>query len=194
MRRIWRRFAGNWICRIKEAVNAPHIPGTPLDQLGQRPFSFYPPIVGVEHNEWRLRRVTWTEVHVVNTKSGAEMWVPRHLVGEVSLIEEPVRLVGLVKELEYREGAVLPHKRRVLEMPRAVNDSPRPMVRHVSPAPVEEIRVDGGVRARRSRRMLAAVAAALLAVIAVALALAAVGDHRRGIRTLNDPWKHWTLP
>ena len=84
-------------------MNAPHIP-TALDQLGSRPFSFYPAIVGVEHNQWRLRRVTWTEVHVVNTKSDLDMWVPRHLVGEVSLIEEPVRIVGLVKELEYVRG------------------------------------------------------------------------------------------
>jgi hypothetical protein len=33
---------------------------------------------------------------------------------------------GLVKELEYKTGVVLPHTRRVIEMPRAVNDSPRP--------------------------------------------------------------------
>jgi hypothetical protein len=178
-------------------VNAPHIPGTPLDQLGQRPFSFYPSIVGIEHNEWRLRRVTWTEVHVLNTKTALEVWVPRHLVGEVSLIEEPVRIVGLIKELEYKDGALLPHRRRVLEMPRAVNDSHRPFMRQTEPgqlAPVEEIRVDGGLRARRSRRILGWIAAGLLAMIAAALALAAIGGQRRGIRTFSDPFSHRTLP
>ncbi len=63
--------------------------------------------------------MTWTEVHARNTKSDLDIWVPRHLVGEVSLIEEPVRIVGLVKELEHKAGALIPHRRRVLEMPRA---------------------------------------------------------------------------
>jgi hypothetical protein len=178
-------------------VNAPHIFGTPLDQLGQRPFSFYPSIVGIEHNEWRLRKVTWTEAHAINTKTHQEIWVPRHLVGEVSLIEEPIRIVGLVKELEYKEGVLLPHRRRVLEMPRAVNDSHRAFFRHVEPgqlAPVEEIRVAGGFRARRSRRILGLIAAGLLAIIAAALAMAAIGGHRRGMRPLGDPFTHRTLP
>jgi hypothetical protein len=174
-----------------EVVNAPHIP-TQLDQLGSRPFSFYPSIVGVEHNQWRLRRVTWTEVHVMNTKSDLEMWVPRHLVGEVSLIEEPVRIVGLVKELEYKAGALIPHRRRVLEMPRAVGDSPRAMFR---PVPAENgprvvgIRVEEGSRARRWRRVLGWIATGLLAFIASALAIATVGGHRRGLRT-TDPFGH----
>jgi len=144
-----------------------------------------------------LRRVTWTEVHVVNTKVQLEVWVPRHLVGEVSLIEEPVRIVGLIKELEYQGGVLVPHRRRVLEMPRAVNDSPRPFRRHSEPgrlAPVEEIRVDGGFRARRSRRILGWIAAGLLAMIAAALALAAIGGQRRAFRTFNDPFSHRYLP
>jgi hypothetical protein len=172
-------------------VNAPHIP-TPLDQLGSRPFSFYPAIVGIEHNQWRLRRVTWTEVHVMNTKSDLEMWVPRHLVGEVSLIEEPVRIVGLVKELEYKAGALIPHRRRVLEMPRAVGDSPRSMFR---PAPAEHsarvvgIRVEEGAKARRWRRLLGWIATGLLACIAAALALVTIGGHRKGVRAV-DPFGH----
>ena len=136
-------------------------------------------------------------MHVLNTKTQQEVWVPRHLVGEVSLIEEPVRIVGLIKELEYKDGALLPHRRRVLEMPRAVNDSHRPFMRHIEPgqlAPVEEIRVDGGFRARRSRRILGWIAAGLLAMIAAALALAAIGGHRKGIRTFNDPFSHRMLP
>ncbi len=168
-------------------MNAPHIP-TPLDQLGSRPFSFYPSIVGVEHNQWRLRRVTWTEVHVVNTKSDLEMWVPRHMVGEVSLIEEPVRIVGLVKELEYKAGALIPHRRRVLEMPRAVGDSPRLRFR---PIPAQQtprvvgIRVEEGAKARRKRRIMGWIATCLLACIAAAIALATLGGHRKGVRTVD---------
>src|ERR1700692_3453711 len=46
-------------------VGGPLIP-TPLDQLGRRAFAFYPPIVGIEHNEWLLRRATWSDVEVHN--------------------------------------------------------------------------------------------------------------------------------
>jgi hypothetical protein len=165
---------------------------TPLDQLGQRPFSFYPAIVGVEHNQWRLRRVTWTEVHVINTKSHEEIWVPRHWVGEVSLIEEPVRIVGLVKELEYKAGAVIPHRRRVLEMPRAVGQSSRAMFQTAPAghmAPVVGIRVEEGSRSRRFRRILGWISAGLLACIAAALALLAVGGHRR-IGRVPDAFSH----
>ena len=31
-----------------------------LETLGDRPFSFYPPIIGIEHNEWIYRRATWS--------------------------------------------------------------------------------------------------------------------------------------
>ena len=105
---------------------APHIP-TPLDQLGHRRFSFYPAIVSIEHNEWLFRSSDWDEIQVMNTKTHEEVWIPRRFLGGVSSAEEPVVIVGLVKELEYREGAIVPLIRRVIEMPRAVNDVPRPM-------------------------------------------------------------------
>src|ERR1700675_1211007 len=101
------------------------MPGPPIpasfENLGRRPFSFYPPIVNVEHNEWILRPPNWTDFQVINTKKKDELSVPRRFVGEGALVEEPVMIVGLVKELEYREGLVLPHVRRGIEMPRAVN-------------------------------------------------------------------------
>lgn len=134
----------------------------PFDQLRSSPFSFYPPIVNVEHNEWTFRRATWTEVEVMNTKTSEQIWIPRHFVGELSLVAEPVILVGLVKELEYREGAVYPHVRRVIEMPRAVNGSPR--TRAPQPAAVVGIRVESP---RRGRNMLATFAAGILACLAV---------------------------
>ena len=66
---------------------------SPLSQLGRAPFSFYPPIVGVEHNEWIFRRATWNEIEVINTKTSQELAIPRHFVGEVSLVGEPVVIV-----------------------------------------------------------------------------------------------------
>ena len=146
----------------------PPIP-PPFDQLGHTPFSFYPPIVNIEHNEWVFRRATWSEIQVMNTKTSDELWVPRRFIGAVSLIGEPVMIVGLVKEVEHKAGALYPHVRRVIEMPRAVNDSPRPYARipePVRPAPVVGIRLESGAR---SRAMLGAVAAGILACVAVVI-------------------------
>lgn len=150
---------------------------TPLDQLRHCPFSFYPPIVHIEHNEWRYRRATWGEIQVINTKTGTELWVPRRFVGEVSLVGEPVMIVGLLKELEYREGVVAPHVRRVIEMPRAVNDSPRaPAQRWIGdetraqrPADVVGIRIETPRESRAGRIVFGTVAAGLLACVAVTL-------------------------
>jgi hypothetical protein len=154
-------------------VPVPPIP-SPLEQLGQRRFSFYPPIVNVEHNEWVVRRMNWTDVQVMNSKTKTEICVPRRFLGEVSRIEEPVMIVGLVKELEYKEGAVLPHVRRVIEMPRAVNDSFRPRVRPPEPdgpAPVIGIRLESNHESRAGRRMRAVIAAGILTCVAVAIVL-----------------------
>lgn len=137
---------------------------TPLDQLGSRHFSFYPPILGIEHNQWSFRRATASEIHVVNTRTLEDLLIPRRFIGEVSTIGEPVVIVGLVKELEFNAGAVVPHVRRVIEMPRAVNDSSGPTLRRAQPADVVGIRVEP---APRSRWLLGAVAAALLACVAV---------------------------
>jgi len=93
-----------------------------LDALEHRSFAFYPPILNVEHNEWRFRKANWSELLVVNAKSDLEVWIPRRLVGEVSSVDQPVVIVGLNKELEYKAGTVWPHERRVLEMPRVIGD------------------------------------------------------------------------
>jgi hypothetical protein len=150
-------------------VAVPPIP-TPLSQLGNTPFSFYPPILNVEHNEWIFRRATWSEIQVVNPKTSIELWIPRHFVGEISMVADPVIIVGLAKELEYREGAVYPHIRRVIEMPRAVNDSPRPRIQRAEPArpaAVVGIRLEPR-ESRAGRIVLATIAAGVLACIAVA--------------------------
>lgn len=169
----------------------PLIPG-PLDQIGRRSFSFYPPIVGIEHNEWVLRRITWTDVLVMNTKTSQDLWIPRRFVGEVSAIEEPFTIVGLVKELEFRAGAVAPHRRRVIEMPRAVNGPgviSRPMMA-VGPAPVIGIRVETGTQSRAWRRVLAWFAAGILACVAAAMALIMLGGHKRSTRDSRVPKAH----
>ena len=147
---------------------------TPLDHI-RHPFSFFPPIRNIEHNEWVFRSATCDEIRVLNSKTQTDLWVPRRFIGEVSLIGEPVMIVGLVKELEYREGAVFPHVRRVLEMPRAVNDSPRSAVSFgVAPGPrrpadIVGIRVESPRTSRAGRILFAAIAAILLACLALAI-------------------------
>ncbi|MBV9400796.1 MAG: hypothetical protein JO062_22655 [Bryobacterales bacterium] len=155
-----------------------------FDQVGRRSFSFFPAIVGIEHNEWLLRRATWTEVEVVNKKSGQELLIPRRFVGEVSAIEEPFLIVGLVKELEYREGAVWPHRRRVIQMPRAVNGGlpVRSFAPH-APAPVVGIRLEPPTKSRAWKRIAACVALVLMLIAAGILAcVQAVESHMRGGR------------
>lgn len=150
----------------------PHIP-TPLEQLGRRPFSFYPAIRNLGHNEWLFGCARSDEIQVINTKSSEELWIPRRFLGGVSSSEEPVVIVGLVKELEYREGIVVPHVLRVIEMPRAVNDGARPAdfrawtaaPRPGHLAPVEAIRVEESDASRRSRKLLGAVATGILTCV-----------------------------
>jgi hypothetical protein len=141
-----------------------------LAELRHGRFSFYPAIVGVQHNEWILRRATWTEILVANAKTWEEICIPRRFVGEVSSIEAPFRIVGLVKELEYREGMVLPHRRVVLEMPRAVGDfsraSPRPTF-YPRPAGVVAIRAEPDGESRFRRVLRGSVAAGFLACLTV---------------------------
>lgn len=101
-----------------EAKGLMSTPPAPLhDELNDRKFSFYPPILGIEHNEWTLTEATWSDVLVRNTKSQLEVAIPRKFVGSVSQVDEPVMIVGLNKELQYKTGSVWPTERRVLSMP-----------------------------------------------------------------------------
>lgn len=151
---------------MKGAVPAPHIP-TPLDQLGHRRFSFFPSLVNVEHNEWLFRSSDWDEIQVMNTKTHEELWIPRRFLGGVSSTEEPVVIVGLLKELEYREGVVVPLVRRVIEMPRAVNEAPRssPAAAPGRLAPVVGIRTESDASPSKGRGILPKVAAGLLTCV-----------------------------
>ena len=152
---------------MRGAVPAPHIP-TPLDQLGHRRFSFYPAIANVEHNEWTFRRAEWDGIQVMNTKTQEELWIPRRFLGGVASTEEPVVIVGLLKELEYREGEIVPLVRRVIEMPRAVNDVPRPVSAAPRPAqlaPVVGIRLESDEQVSSGRGVLPKVALGLLTCV-----------------------------
>jgi hypothetical protein len=159
-----------------KGVSGPILP-TPLDHLGPQPFSFYPAILNIEHNEWVFRRATGSDIQVMNTKTRAELWMPRRFVGEVSLVGEPVMIVGLIKELEYREGAVYPHVRRVIEMPRAVNGSARRFTGWPAdgdpvpqrPADVVGIRIESPRQSRAGRIVFVATAVGLLACLAAAI-------------------------
>ena len=143
---------------------------SPLEDLGGRSFSFFPPILNLPHNQWRYRESTWSEFSVVNTASGQEVWIPRMFLGEISRIGEPVAIVGLRRELEWKQGAISAVRRTVIPMPLAVNDSLRPP-RAATLAPVVPIRLEPPRRSLRGRKlgvavMLGAVTLTLIADIA----------------------------
>lgn len=136
-----------------------------LGHLAARSFSFYPPILHIEHNEWIFRKATWSELLVVNHKTGIELSIPRHFVGEISLIDHPVVIVGLNRELEFKDGAISPYQRRVIEMPVAVGD---PSPQRSGPAPVVAIRLES----RRDNRPLKLIGGALTAAMLIHLGVA----------------------
>ncbi len=92
-----------------------------IDRFTGRPFSFYPPILNVEHNQWVYVESTWSEMKVRNTGSAEELWIPRRYVGEVSQVDDPVMIVGLNHELSHKGGIVTPHRRTLLSMPRTTH-------------------------------------------------------------------------
>jgi hypothetical protein len=170
----------------------PPIP-PPLAQLGGRPFSFYPAILNAGHNEWIYRSATWSEVLVRNTKTNEEVSVPRRYVGEISRVDAPVMIVGLLAEMEYRSGALWPAERRVIEMPRAVNDSPRPRLAQqpTGTAVVVGIRLENDSNSRVGKLVLGGVA------LGVAGCVLAVSLFRGGVvatRAFYAPFTRSDLP
>jgi hypothetical protein len=150
-------------------MSTPPIPPS-LESLGRKPFSFYPPVVNIEHNEWLFQKATWSEILVLNTKSNTEIWLPRRFLGEVSKIDEPVMIVGLKRELEYKAGTLWPYERRVIEMPRAVNDIPRaPLEASEAPKPLgmSGIRLDQGAESRIGKLIVGVLVVGVLLTLAV---------------------------
>lgn len=164
---------------------SPPIPPS-LEHLATRPFSFYPPILNVEHNEWLFRKATWSEILVVNCKTGAEVWISRRFVGEVSRIDDPVLIVGLNRELEYKGGAVWPCQRRVIEMPLAVGGLPTSSSaaeNRGAPAPLIGIRLESS-----DKRIFKLIGGALVVAIFVyvlAVNLNRVGELRQRNVVIN---------
>jgi hypothetical protein len=161
----------------------------PLQQLGGRRFSFYPPIRNIAHNEWIYRRASWTEVVVVNTGSGAECVIPRAHIGDVSYVDAPVVIVGLKRELESREGIVRAWHQPVIELPVAVNQSATVVPHPERLAPVVSIRLEPRSESRSSHKlavglMLGAIGCLIAANIArTHLAAPAATEH--SVRTLD---------
>jgi hypothetical protein len=124
-------------------MSAPLVP-SPLDYVGRRKFSFYPPIRNAEPNDWLLGTRSWTEVQVINAHSGLELWVPRQYVGGVSDGTGLRLVVELTKELDYGREGVSPRVKRVIEMPRVGEVAGRFLKRRrvAGPAPVVRIRLE----------------------------------------------------
>ena len=143
-----------------------------LDHLITRPFSLYPPIVGVEHNEWLYKKASWSEIQVVNCKSGEEIWISRRYIGEVSRVDDPVLIVGLVRELEYKGGMVVPFQRRVIAMPVAAGVDPAAATggERPAPAPIVGIRT-ASTQDKRAFKLIGAVVTVgiLMYVLAVSM-------------------------
>lgn len=192
---------------------APPVP-PPFEHLGHRPFSFYPAIIGVPHNEWRYKQATWSEVMVVNTQSNEELWVPRRYLGELSSTEEPVMIWGLTKELELKAGVLVPHVRRVVEMPRAVGETrPAGATPAPKPAQVVNISLDSKAENRIGRligivlivgvtatallvglysRVNSAAGVAYKPILQSSLGLTAADDYHAVVRKLGPPLEdHW---
>lgn len=141
----------------------------PLEPMSRRPFSFFPPILNIEHNEWRFRKANWSEVLVANAKSDLEIWIPRRYLGGISSVDEPMMIVGLLKELEYKAGSVWPHERRVIEMPPLVNEAPKPASSAGASAEPKPPRGSAGGTERRVERLIAVILGAGALILAFAL-------------------------
>jgi hypothetical protein len=82
---------------------------------------------------------------VLNCKTSNEIWIPRRFIGEVSRVDDPVLIVGLNRELEYKAGAVWPYQRRIIQMPLAVGAVPTSTAAapdRGAPAPIVGIRLE----------------------------------------------------
>jgi hypothetical protein len=159
-------------------MSAPLVP-SPLDYIGRRRFAFYPAIRNIQPNEWVLGTGSWSEVQVVNSQTGAEIWIPRQYIGAVSETHDPVLVVGLIKELEYRAGALEPRVKRVIEMPqvgekRPVLTDPSDSLRPSGPAPVIGIRVENRDDSPMNRALiLLGVGAIVVSLLAALLSVLA---------------------
>lgn len=162
------------VFRKLKRMSAPLVP-SPLDYVGRRRFSFYPPIRAAGPNEWFLRNGDWSEIQIVNAENGKRIWVPRQYVCGVSGSGGTQLVVELTKELDYREGTVSPLVKQVIEMPRPPKSSPRKFKkrRRRAPATVVDIRVDTS-KSRRVRT-LAKIGLSAIAIFVFSVVAALIG-------------------
>ncbi len=154
-------------------MSAPLVP-SPLDYVGRRPFAFYPPIRNAHPNAWVIGTSAWTEVQVVNARDGYELWIPRQYIGAVSESDSPLLIVGLTKELDFRNGTLAPRVKRVIEMPHAPEANQQPEqepARPFTPATVVGIRLEQQGTSKINKALgVLCIAAVLLALLAALLA------------------------
>jgi hypothetical protein len=156
-------------------MSAPLVP-SPLDYVGRRRFSFYPPIANAVPNDWLLGTGSWAEVQVVNAHTGLEIWVPRQYIGGVSDASDEVRLVvELTKELDYAASCVSPRVKRVIEISQASDvheKAARKQRTRPGPALVVGIKVENesASGSKFGKLALAAIAVFLLAALIMAIA------------------------
>jgi|SRR2546430_433390 hypothetical protein len=151
-------------------MSAPLMP-SPLDHIGRRRFSFFPPIRNAEPNEWMLAVVSWSEIKVVNARTGREVWMPRQYINSVSC-GGPMPAVGITKELEYSGGILRPHQKYVIEMPLARHETrqiDRAESRFPGPAPVIGIRLENREDSHTSKALALTGIGAIIASVLAAL-------------------------
>ena len=148
---------------------------------------FEPPISGAGHNQWVLRRASWTELTATNTKTGREVTISRRWVVGIRFADtaehagiDLVRhhsldaTVTLNQELELTAGRVVPLRRRVLEMPHPASRVPtdkadleRARRGEDWQAPIVAIRVESETSSRLRKLLKGSVAVGFVALIAL---------------------------
>jgi hypothetical protein len=161
------------------------MPAAPIppafERLAGRRFCFYPPILKADSNEWTFRRATWSEIAVRSSGTG-DVWIPRRFVGDVSEHDHAPAVVNLLEQLEYHDGLVWPHRRRVIELPVTVAESARPRRENQQPAPVISIRLEARTETRAGRLAGGAIALGVLGCLAVVgYSLEGGYAHRRAV-------------
>jgi len=68
-------------------------------------FVFFPPLRGIEGNNWRFGEATRIEFSAANSASGEVIWFPRSNVSYVT-VEDSGLTIALKRELRYSGGAV----------------------------------------------------------------------------------------
>lgn len=169
---------------------------TPLPELSRARFAFSPAIAGVSHNQWTLRRASWTELTATNTETAEELTIPRRWIAGIAECDpEPAAqtslsarqaIVTLSQELEYSGGRVVPLRRGVIEMPPVASrtgnhrtEFRKFLHRHDEnwKAPVVAIRVESESYSKVRRALRGSVALGFIACIALVFV---AGDSQLG--------------